>query len=475
MTLDLRSRVNPVLRGRLRCHDVGMSGTRLPRGLVPLTVVSGVVLLVTWGLALGIWLTNLHNGLLALAFALVGAYVLQQRRGHPEGALLLAVGAVQAVMFWGRQIGHADGDRWAAWLGVWPIATSIALVTIAVICFPDGRLPSPRWRPVVVAVVVLAGVCSLVSLLWPVEYASAHLDVAHPFSAPAPAPVEAVWSALAHPAYAAFQLLWPVALWARWRGATGWVRRQLAWLLLAAAFAVTVLVVGLVGWRTPTPGLLVATLVPVVAGLAVVHGQHAAAYAALTWMSRREPTSDDLAGDLTRATSEALAAPATLWLGTAELLQPVGTWPLSAEPAPVVASTSRRLDLDGDRVGALSVDRPDPLSSSEVRLLDDLAAQARLVLQHLSFGEIVERERLAGHLDGLTPREQDVLELMAEGLSNAAICQRLHLSVKTVEPVVGSVFAKLQLHQQPDTNRRVLAVLAYLRSVEGVAPGGPRG
>ena len=63
---------------------------------------------------------------------------------------------------------------------------------------------------------------------------------------------------------------------------------------------------------------------------------------------------------------------------------------------------------------------------------------------------------------------------MAEGLSNAAICERLHLSVKTVEPVVGSVFAKLSLHQQPDTNRRVLAVLAYLRSVDVPVEDGGR-
>ncbi|RYC10659.1 LuxR family transcriptional regulator [Nocardioides zhouii] len=125
---------------------------------------------------------------------------------------------------------------------------------------------------------------------------------------------------------------------------------------------------------------------------------------------------------------------------------------------------SRRLDLDEHRVGALTVDRTIALSAAEVRLLDDLAAQAALVLQHLTLGDIVERERRAGHLDGLSPRERDVLELMAEGLSNAAICERLHLSVKTVEPVVGSVFAKLRLHQQPDTNRRVLAVLAYLRT-----------
>lgn len=450
-----------------------MSGSRLPRGLVPLAVVSGVVLLVTWGLAQGLWLTNVHNGLLALAFTLVGAYVLQHRQSHPEGALLLGTGAVHAVMFWGRQVGHAGdadsaGVQLAAWLGVWPIATSIALVTLAVVCFPDGRLPSARWRPVVVVVVLLAAVCSGLSLLWPVEYAAAGLRAPHPFAADAPGAVASSWSAIAHPAYAAFQVLWPVALWARWRGATGWVRRQLSWLLLAAAVAALVLAIGLVGWRTPTPGLLAATLVPVVAGLAVVHGQHAAAYAALTWMSRRGPAADDLAGDLTRAASEALAAPAVLRLGSEEVLQAVGVWPPATEdPAPLAVAdlprASRRLDLDEHRVGALTVERDD-LTAAESRILDDLSAQAALVLQHLTLGELVEQERLAGHLDGLTPREQDVLELMAEGLSNAAICERLHLSVKTVEPVVGSVFAKLQLHQQPDTNRRVLAVLAYLRT-----------
>jgi DNA-binding NarL/FixJ family response regulator len=53
---------------------------------------------------------------------------------------------------------------------------------------------------------------------------------------------------------------------------------------------------------------------------------------------------------------------------------------------------------------------------------------------------------------------------MAEGRSNQAICERLYLSPKTVEACVRNVFAKLDLHQAPDTNRRVLAVLAYLRA-----------
>ena len=52
---------------------------------------------------------------------------------------------------------------------------------------------------------------------------------------------------------------------------------------------------------------------------------------------------------------------------------------------------------------------------------------------------------------------------MARGLSNAAISQELHLSVKTVEPLIGAVFAKLGLHSDPTVNRRVLAALEYHR------------
>ena len=53
---------------------------------------------------------------------------------------------------------------------------------------------------------------------------------------------------------------------------------------------------------------------------------------------------------------------------------------------------------------------------------------------------------------------------MAEGLSNHGICERLVLSPKTVETNVHSIFAKLALPQERDEHRRVLAVLAFLRS-----------
>jgi DNA-binding NarL/FixJ family response regulator len=66
--------------------------------------------------------------------------------------------------------------------------------------------------------------------------------------------------------------------------------------------------------------------------------------------------------------------------------------------------------------------------------------------------------------DDLTEREMEVLALMAEGRSNQAICDRLHVSAKTVEGYVSSIFSKLGLEMAPDDHRRVLAVVAYLGS-----------
>lgn len=66
--------------------------------------------------------------------------------------------------------------------------------------------------------------------------------------------------------------------------------------------------------------------------------------------------------------------------------------------------------------------------------------------------------------DDLTPREREILSLMAEGLTNAGIAARLFLTERTVESHVRHVFSKLDLRGGEDGHRRVLAVLAYLRS-----------
>jgi DNA-binding NarL/FixJ family response regulator len=67
-------------------------------------------------------------------------------------------------------------------------------------------------------------------------------------------------------------------------------------------------------------------------------------------------------------------------------------------------------------------------------------------------------------LTGLSEREREVLELMAEGLTNTGIAKRLYLSERTVEAHVRHVLAKLALPEGEDGHRRVLAVLAHLRA-----------
>jgi DNA-binding NarL/FixJ family response regulator len=90
-------------------------------------------------------------------------------------------------------------------------------------------------------------------------------------------------------------------------------------------------------------------------------------------------------------------------------------------------------------------------------------AAGGLVLDPSVVATLVARKRVHDPLDDLTERERDVLSVMAEGRSNQAISERLYLSPKTVEAYVRGVFTKLGLQQGADDNRRVLAVLAFLR------------
>jgi DNA-binding NarL/FixJ family response regulator len=69
-------------------------------------------------------------------------------------------------------------------------------------------------------------------------------------------------------------------------------------------------------------------------------------------------------------------------------------------------------------------------------------------------------------LERLTPRELEILELISTGMSNTAIADRLSVMERTVESHIARIFAKLGLSAGPDENRRVLAVLAYLRDAE---------
>jgi len=92
-----------------------------------------------------------------------------------------------------------------------------------------------------------------------------------------------------------------------------------------------------------------------------------------------------------------------------------------------------------------------------------IVAGGGTVLDPEVVGHLLGRNELADQLDRLSGREREVLELMAQGLSNRAIADRLVIDVKTVETHIARIMTKLDLHQTPDEHRRVLAVLAWLR------------
>ena len=104
---------------------------------------------------------------------------------------------------------------------------------------------------------------------------------------------------------------------------------------------------------------------------------------------------------------------------------------------------------------------------SEVAVVADALrriADGDCVIDPTIVSRLVARKRARGPLDVLTEREREVLALLAEGRSNGAIGEQLFLSRKTVDSYVSQIFTKLDLHESPEQNRRVLAVLTFLRS-----------
>jgi DNA-binding NarL/FixJ family response regulator len=99
------------------------------------------------------------------------------------------------------------------------------------------------------------------------------------------------------------------------------------------------------------------------------------------------------------------------------------------------------------------------------QLIDALqrVAAGECVVDRAVVDELLARRRRVDPIAELTPREREILALMAEGRSNQGICRTLWLSPKTVETHIRGAFAKLGIRGAPEDNRRVLAVLAYLR------------
>ncbi|MGW4382896.1 response regulator transcription factor [Kitasatospora sp. NPDC004531] len=90
-------------------------------------------------------------------------------------------------------------------------------------------------------------------------------------------------------------------------------------------------------------------------------------------------------------------------------------------------------------------------------------ASGGTVMDPQVIARLMARSTARGTTAELSPRELDVLRLMAEGRSNAAVMAELHISESAVAKHTAAIFAKLRIDNTPDANRRVLAVLAYLK------------
>jgi DNA-binding NarL/FixJ family response regulator len=122
-------------------------------------------------------------------------------------------------------------------------------------------------------------------------------------------------------------------------------------------------------------------------------------------------------------------------------------------------------DLLADRAGAVGYLLKDRVSEV-AEFLDGLqrVAAGATVLDPEVVGQLFVRRRRDDPLRSLTPREREVLGLMAEGRSNTAIARKMVVTEGAVEKHVRNIFTKLDLPPDEEQHRRVLAVLAYLQS-----------
>jgi DNA-binding NarL/FixJ family response regulator len=123
------------------------------------------------------------------------------------------------------------------------------------------------------------------------------------------------------------------------------------------------------------------------------------------------------------------------------------------------------LELVGDSQGGVGYLLKDRVADVD-RFVDSVrrVAEGGSALDPEVVAKLLGRRRRDDPLHDITPREREVLELMAEGRSNAAIAGQMVVTERAVEKHVTNIFAKLDLTTKPDSHRRVLAVLAYLRA-----------
>jgi serine/threonine-protein kinase PknK len=149
-------------------------------------------------------------------------------------------------------------------------------------------------------------------------------------------------------------------------------------------------------------------------------------------------------------------------------------------PGIAILVLSAHVEVDHAMDLLTSGERSGYLLKSRVTDVDDFIDTLKRIVRGASVvdpvlvQELVAARRVDDPLDTLSPREREVLELMAEGRSNAGIARMLWVTEGTVEKHVRSILMKLGLPEADDVHRRVLAVLAFLEACNANAPRNSR-
>jgi hypothetical protein len=226
--------------------------------------------------------------IMAVTFPLVGALVASRRPGNSLGWIFCVIGLAEGLVTAGweygtyalrTRAGEVPGGEVASWFSVWSWALGLGLLlTYALLLFPDGRLPSPRWRPVAwISALPMAIFCGPVAVAaWPLR-GPALLDPAG--EGPSLPPLVEALAGVAFPLLVVCGILSVLSLVVRFRRSRGVERQQLKWFVYAAAVTLSGV---LVTEALPIPegsvldsllavaGLAVVPSVPVAAGIAIL-------------------------------------------------------------------------------------------------------------------------------------------------------------------------------------------------------------
>jgi DNA-binding CsgD family transcriptional regulator len=273
----------------------------------------------------------------------------------------------------------------------------------------------------------------------------------------------------------------------RWRAATPLARRSLApvyvtrWLLAGAVALWCAIGVGLVFtdtvlWQVRVGMLPQLAAIAAAGGILVVFLRSSLAHGAAGRLARELDTSPLPPGRLENAVRSALGDPDARLLFRDE----AGTGWVDSHGAPASPAEARSITTFGGMNS--SALEHDPILDDDPAIVASVGAVAGLALEAERLRVVMRFSGDAGpgQSDGtpalrgvLTPREREVLGLVAEGLTDGAIAQRLYLTRRTVETHLGHIFTKLGVPAGKSQNRRVHAVRHYLNFGRGGTPEPP--